>query len=587
MSIQTHDPSATNGAATNGVATLPMPKASSVTAAFVPVASDEPIPPVSTETQASWHVVHLNVKHIVPSPFQPRQHFDESELGELAQSVRAYGVQQPVLVRPLPSEGKSSKPRYELVAGERRLRATKLAGRKTVPALVRELSDLAAAEIAVIENVQRSNLSVIEEARGYKQLALKFRLKEERIAKKVGKSVHTIKEMLRLLQLPESVQALLARRQLSAAHGHELLKLAAHPRICESVALRAVRDKLTATVLASNVLPNAQELKRSGLIAEVGFGTKFDWRSVCKACPHKALVSSGYQSYCLRPDQWKRKQDDAIEIQKQEASRVMEEARQQHGGTVEAEKLSSVSHRRLLHVQLPAGCSERCECRSETFDEADPMRRLPICLNPDRFEELRDAERAAHETARKERYTREWNEAVTRLQNQENGASVTAALVVWPILRAEYQGYVSPDVWRNFVQQIASHLQIELLWEELLDRHSEPLDGLKRLCKLPASQLLLLGAAILLGQEAQRAIRFPGEMPQLDFALGREKAVQTEIEADQQDEDDSERDGDGSEFEYEDYSGEDYSEVIESEAEVEEDFGASPDPQPETVEVAA
>ena len=104
--------------------------------------------------------------------------------------------------------------RYELIAGERRLRACKEAGRKTIPAIVRDdLSDAECAELALLENVQRSNLSVIEEARGYKRLMVQFRMKEERIAKKVGKSVGTIQETIKLLQLPETVQGLIADQE--------------------------------------------------------------------------------------------------------------------------------------------------------------------------------------------------------------------------------------------------------------------------------------------------------------------------------------------------------------------------------------
>lgn len=470
----------------------------------------------------------------MPSPFQPRENFDEAELEELAGSIKAYGVQQPVLVRPLePDNGK--KPRFELVAGERRWRASQRAGKKTIPAIVRDLPDLAAAEIAVIENVQRANLSIIEEARGYKRLAIEFRLKEERIAKKVGKSVAAIKEMLRLLALPESVQNLLAKRQLSAAHGHELLRLAPHPKICENVALRCVSDKITAVSLAGNLLPNANELKRSGLITELGFATKFDWRSQCKTCPHKAFVPSGYASFCLRPDEWKRKQDGAIEMQKQEAARVMEEARVQNDTTVEVEKLAPGSFRRLLHVQLPAGCSESCACRSETCDPFNPTKRIPVCLNPDRFEELRDTERRAHEEARKRRYTQEWNEAVKRLKSDETGASWTAALLVWPILRAEHRPYVQPEAWRSFVQSIAAHLEIELPLGQILDREIGLPDGLKRLQLLPPQQLLLLGASVILAGEAESAVRFAGETPQLGAVLGREAAQQRELESQAED----------------------------------------------------
>ena len=510
-------------------------------------ASSDAISPNATSPSADWQIVQIPLAHIVPSPFQSREVFDEAELEELALSIKAYGVQQPVLVRLLESEDKpdggkpngqanAKGPRYELVTGERRWRASKLAGRKTVPALVRELSDLAAAEIAVIENVQRANLSIIEEARGYKRLAIQFRLKEERIAKKVGKSAATIKEMLRLLALPEGVQNLLARRQLSAAHGHELLRLSAHPAICEAVALRCISEKITASALAGNLLPNANELKRSGLITELGYATKFEWRSVCRECPHKALVTSGYTSYCLKPDEWRRKQAEAIEAHKQEATRVMQQAREQSGGTVETEQLKPGSYRYLSHVQLPAGCSESCPCRSRTCDASDPTEPIPICLNPPRFEELRDAERKANEELRQKRYSQDWKDAVEQLQDGAAGFALLTAFLAWPLLRGECRSYYTePEKWRAFVQGIALQLEIELPWALVLEREMELNEGLKTLQSVEAPQLLLLCAALGLAQEAESAIRFASPTPQLDAVLGRQTPRQISFECDDED----------------------------------------------------
>ena len=506
----------------------------------VPLANANGHPPQTrngSAPDADWQIVQIPLGHIVPSPFQSREVFDEAELDELAQSIRAYGVQQPVLVRPLASEDdqKNGQVRYELVTGERRWRASKLAGRKTVPALVRDLPDLAAAEIAVIENVQRANLSIIEEARGYKQLALKFRLKEERIAKKVGKSVATIKEMLRLLALPDGVQTLLARRQLTASHGHELLRLSAHPAICEAVALRCIGDKITASALAGNLLPNANELKRSGLITELGYGTRFEWRSVCRECPHHALVTAGYVSYCLKPDEWRRKQEDALEVRKQEAARVMEEAREQGDGTVDTDRLAPGSYRRLSHVHVPAGCSESCPCRGETCDAFNPTEPVAVCLDPPRFEELRDAERKANEELRARRTSQDWKEAMETLQDGDKGFARMVSLLVWPHLRGESRAYMEPEKWRAFVQGIAAQLETELPWATVLDRETELSEGLKALQTVKPECLLLLCAALNLAQEAESAIRFACPIPQLDAVLGRETPRQIEFAAEDED----------------------------------------------------
>ncbi len=224
-------------------------------------------------------MVWLPVAQIAPNPYQPRQSFDPQEMLELVASVRAHGVLQLVTVRTLernrdeePTKGNPAQSNghpngkglksngqttgktaqadtsYHLVSGERRLRACKEASRKLIPAIIRDdLSDAAVAELALIENVQRSNLNVIEEAAAYKRLMLEFRLKEERLAKKVGKSVQTIKEIIKLLALPEEVQPLIAGKHLSASHGQHLLKLAPFESICVQVAQYAAQHAVCGT----------------------------------------------------------------------------------------------------------------------------------------------------------------------------------------------------------------------------------------------------------------------------------------------------------------------------------------------------
>jgi ParB/RepB/Spo0J family partition protein len=308
--------------------------------------------------------------------------------------------------------------RFELVAGERRLRACRIAGRKLIPAIVRDdLSDAQAAEIALIENVQRSNLNIIEEARGYKRLMLRFRFTEARIAKKVGKSVPTIQAAIKLLGLPPEVQSMILQKQLTAAHGHELLKLVAHPTICSGVALTAAVNRVSATSLAQNLLPNVSQLKRRGRVVELGFGTKFDWRSVCRECPHKAFVTSGQGSFCLLPEEWKKKQSHAILMEEQEAARVLEEARRQSESQVTLNELAPGSYRSLQWNEPPAGCSAQCPCRGQAVDPRDASRHIPVCLDPLRLEQLRLAQREAHEAERQRHYQTLWEGSVQRLSS--------------------------------------------------------------------------------------------------------------------------------------------------------------------------
>lgn len=161
----------------------------------------------------------IPVGEITPNPYQPRHEFDLDKLRELAASVREKGVIQPVVVRPM-GDG------YELIAGERRLRAAQEVGLKKIPAVIKDVSDGEALEIALIENIQREELNPIDEAEAYQQLINEFTLTQEELAKKVGKDRSTITNSLRLLNLPAVIQAQVAGGMLSRGHARTLLGLA-------------------------------------------------------------------------------------------------------------------------------------------------------------------------------------------------------------------------------------------------------------------------------------------------------------------------------------------------------------------------
>ncbi len=166
---------------------------------------------------------------------QPRRTFSDDELQELAASIKALGVVQPVVVRPLHEEGAASEGvpaptgvRFELIAGERRLRAARLAGLEYIPALVRPADEISSLEIALAENVAREDLNAIEEALAYAALVDEFGLTHERIAELVGRSRVAVTNLLRLLDLPDDVQAMLERGDLTEGHGRALLALPDH-----------------------------------------------------------------------------------------------------------------------------------------------------------------------------------------------------------------------------------------------------------------------------------------------------------------------------------------------------------------------
>ena len=164
--------------------------------------------------------VHIvPIEKVLPNPRQPRTAMDDDSLQELAESVRERGVLEPLLVRPL-ADG-----RFELVAGERRLRASARAGLTEVPVLFRDFGERASLEVALIENVQREDLNPIDEARAYQRLVEEFGRTHAEISKAVGKSRSTVTNLLRLLALPEEILAHVSRGTLSAGHGRALLKL--------------------------------------------------------------------------------------------------------------------------------------------------------------------------------------------------------------------------------------------------------------------------------------------------------------------------------------------------------------------------
>ena len=177
-----------------------------------------PADATSVEAGDQPRLEDLPVASIVPNPHQPRVHFDEESLAELAASVREIGVLQPVLVRPGAEAGT-----YELVAGERRWRAARRAGLAVIPAIVRTTDDLGSVERALVENLHRQDLTALEEASAYQQLVEDFSLTHEQVASRVGKSRSAVTNTLRLLSLPPAIQALLADGRLSAGHAKALM----------------------------------------------------------------------------------------------------------------------------------------------------------------------------------------------------------------------------------------------------------------------------------------------------------------------------------------------------------------------------
>jgi ParB family chromosome partitioning protein len=177
------------------------------------------IPELAEENQSLDAQLEVNINEIQTNPYQPRKEFTDEKLSELAESIKIHGIIQPLLVREIAPD------KYQLIAGERRLRAAKLVGLTEVPVVIREMTDQAMMEVALVENLQREDLNPIEEADAYQRLMNEFQLTQDEIAKKVGKSRPAIANMLRLLNLPTEIQTDLAQGTLTMGHARALLSL--------------------------------------------------------------------------------------------------------------------------------------------------------------------------------------------------------------------------------------------------------------------------------------------------------------------------------------------------------------------------
>lgn len=208
------------------------------------------------ETVKEEEVQELPIDELRVNPYQPRKTFNEDSLQELSESIKEHGVFQPIIV-------KKSIKGYEIVAGERRFRASKLAGKKTIPAIVRNFTDEEMMEIAVLENLQRENLNVVDEANAYKTLMTNLNLTQEQVSKRVNKSRSHITNLLGILSLPENVLELIKENKISMGHARVLSKLSDIDKINELVS-KIVEENLSVRELES--ITNEEDFTRKNKI---------------------------------------------------------------------------------------------------------------------------------------------------------------------------------------------------------------------------------------------------------------------------------------------------------------------------------
>lgn len=247
-------------------------------------------------------VINISVEKIIPNTYQPRKFFDEEALKELSQSIKNHGIVQPLTVRKR-GEG------YELVAGERRLRAAKLADLKEVPCIVMDISDIQSAEIALLENLQREDLNYIEEAEAYYSLIKDHHFTQEDIAKKMGKKQSTIANKLRLLKLSDKVRKLCIDNDLSERHSRALLSIP-NEKLQLKIVNKIIKDKIT--VKKTEELINKELLKLAG--KELNKKDKSKVKSIFPAKLYVNTVKQVFDKFNIPANYKMKDKKDCIEI---------------------------------------------------------------------------------------------------------------------------------------------------------------------------------------------------------------------------------------------------------------------------------
>ena len=216
----------------------------------------------ATAVESNGKPLEIPLDHIERNPFQTRTRFDDSKLAELASSIAATGVVQPILVRPLSSQDGIT--RYQLIAGERRWLASRRVGKSTIPAIVRQVSDEQTLEITIVENLQRADLNPMEQARAYQRLSQQFKLTQEQMATRTGKERASVANFLRLLRLPEPVQQKVESGELSFGHARTLLALdtaEAMSLAAQKVIALSLSVRQTETYVQGLINPEAKQKK--------------------------------------------------------------------------------------------------------------------------------------------------------------------------------------------------------------------------------------------------------------------------------------------------------------------------------------
>lgn len=248
-------------------------------------------------------IIYIPVDKIVPNAYQPRKHFDQEALEELSQSIKSYGIIQPISIRKL------SEDKYELIAGERRLRASKLAGLEEIPAIIVDITDRDSAAIALLENLQRQDLNFLEEAEAYYNLIRDHSYTQEQLAEVIGKKQSTIANKIRLLKLEPEIRQTLLENKLTERHARALLKLPSielRKKVLKEVIDKSLNVKKTEELIERELLKLCSE--------EVAADGKKKIKGVFSARVYMNTIKQVFDKYGIKANYRSKDLDDSIEV---------------------------------------------------------------------------------------------------------------------------------------------------------------------------------------------------------------------------------------------------------------------------------
>lgn len=486
----------------------------------------------TTDSARNTLVREIPIERIHPSTFNPRRSFAAEALAELAESIQQHGLIEPIVVRPHPTpdlvagSDAAFEEHWEIIAGERRWRAATQAGLEVIPAMVRDVDDATAIQLAVIENLQRQDLDPIDEAHGFQLLLERGGLTQRDAAAALNRSQPAIANALRLLRLPEKVQQRIREGELSRAHGVALMKFDGFPGVQHELAKVAVRRKMSSKDL-ENPLQDWQveeALTRAGVARKLlSYSTTFDV-SVCETCPFKARRKGSYAHLCLNPEHYDELEAAAVEVKQQEREAALAEAtaagaelpslRDMSGGYQDLRYHLDPDY---AHQRVPTGCSETCPCRAQALGY-DGQEVIPVCLDLTRFEQLRAADKEAEAEHKK---------AMLKLrlaQLEEKVDELPALGTITPdeliVLAGEALARVGKKSLPVIVAERHGHTEIaeHKDWSWRTVQESPEL-----FAKLPSLQIIKFALEVVLRNELlDRYEGYGGSSPLADYYLGPE-----------------------------------------------------------------